>query len=190
MNAERRMMNDGGTGRQGMRPPFSAWRSARIVSVAVLLAVVAAPGCAKKEPRYPADFARYQRIDKAVDALRHAYEKKDESAFHGLLLPSLNTDKLEGQVIRDFEQYQDITLDLTIERIVIDGEQVDVFVHWQGLWKKAQGDTEQRERGHGMLRWIGTQSILLAGTDGDVPFGISTRRPEPAPPAPQGAAPK
>ncbi len=151
------------------------------LGLVALLLVAASVGCSKKEARYPADFARYQRIDKAVEALGAAYVKKDASAFHALLLPSNRVDRMEAGANKDFEMFKDITLDLSIERIVIDGDQVDVFVHWQGVWKREQEDTEQRERGHGMLRWMGTQSILLSSFDGDIPFGISSRHKDPAP---------
>jgi hypothetical protein len=156
---------------------FSRFLSLGLVA---LLLVAASVGCSKKEARYPADFARYQRIDHAVESLTKAYMKKDADAFHSLLLPNARADKIESGANKDFATFKDITLELAIERIVIDGDQIDVFVHWHGLWKPEQGDTEQRERGHGMLRWIGVQSILLAGFDGDIPFGISSRHKEPA----------
>jgi len=153
-------------------------RLSRFLSLGVvaMLLVAASVGCSKKEARYPADYQRYQRIDKAVEALVKAYVKKDASAFHALLLPSNRIDKMEVGANKDFDTFKDIALDLAIERIVIDGDQIDVFVHWHGLWKREPDDTEQRERGHGMLRWMGVQSILLAGIDGDIPFGISLRQ--------------
>lgn len=179
MNAECGRMSAGRTRRDVRRSSFITHHSSLIALLALLLAVVAAPGCSKKESRYPADFVRYQRIDQAVETLRTAYTKRDESAFRRHLLPSDRMDRLETQVARDFQDYSNITLDLTIERIVIEGEQIDVFIHWQGLWKK--DETEQRERGHGVLRLMGDKSIFLADTDGDVPFGIAGRRSQPAP---------
>jgi len=158
----------------------------RSLGCVVLLLVAVSIGCSAKEARYPADYARYQRIDKAVEALTHAYAKKDASAFHALLLPSDRVDKMEHAANKDFQTFQDITLDLSIERIVIDGDQIDVFVHWHGLWKRDQGETELRERGHGMLRWLGTQSVLLSSFDGDIPFGMSSRRVESPPPPGSG----
>lgn len=165
-------------------------RFSRVLSLGVVavLFVAASVGCSTKEARYPADYARYQRIDKAVEALGKAYVKKDASAFHALLLPSNRIDKMEAGANKDFETFKDITLDLSIERIAIDGDQIDVFVHWQGLWKREQEDTEQRERGHGMLRWLGTQSILLSSFDGDIPFGISSRHKDST--APPSASPR
>ncbi|MFM8552635.1 MAG: hypothetical protein ACKOCD_10090 [Nitrospiraceae bacterium] len=157
-----------------------AWfRSPWLVALVLVAAVV---GCSKKEARYPADYARYQRIDQTVEALGKAYVKKDASAFHALLLPSDHADKIELAATKDFETFKSIDLELSIERIVIDGEQIDVFIHWHGLWKHEQGDTEQRERGHGMLRLRGVQSVLLVGSDGDIPFGISLRHKDSAAP--------
>ena len=33
-----------------------------------------------------------------------------------------------------------------------------------------------RQRGHARLQWVGTQSILLRGVQGDLPFGMKTRQ--------------
>lgn len=148
------------------------WRSL------VCLALLAGPvlGCSTKEPRYPADHARYQKIDAAVTELQQSYAKRDLSAFRALLLPSGLLDRVEVDVAKDFDSFEEITLDLSIERIVIDGEAVDVFVHWQGKWKKKQDETGVLERGHGVLRFVGVQSILLKSVEGDVPFGMVARR--------------
>jgi hypothetical protein len=84
---------------------------------------------------------------------------------------------MELDVEKDFDAFAEITLDLSIERIFIEGETIDVYVHWQGLWKRDAADTGQRERGHGMLRLQGVHSILLQGFEGDVPFGMFRRAP-------------
>ena len=60
-------------------------------------------------------------------------------------------------------------------RRVINGEDMDVFIHWQGQWKHSPNEAGIRDRGHGMLRWTGVQSILLTGTEGDLPFGMAVR---------------
>jgi len=144
-----------------------------------LLAAVAGSvvGCGGKEPRYPADHARYQKIDAAVEGLRQAYVKRDLSGFRAWLLPSGLLDRVELDVEKDLQSFEEISLDLSVERIVINGETIDVFVHWQGVWKKNQADVGLRERGHGMLRWAGTHSILLKSAEGDLPFGMTARRP-------------
>ncbi len=147
------------------------------VLCALLGALGAVAACSQKEIRYPADHARYQRIDAAVEALRKAYVEKDRSALHRLILPVEALDRTGVDIERDFEQFEEISLDLSIERIVIEGETIQVFVHWQGNWKRKATDPGIRERGHGVLRWVGVQSILLKGVDGDLFFGMATRHP-------------
>lgn len=149
----------------------------------LLLVSLGAQGvsCSSKGPRYPADHARYERVFEAVQALQRAYVNKDLSRLHDLVLPLEPMDQLEQQVQLDFETYKEISLDLSIERIVIDGEAVDVFIHWQGQWKRSEADTGTRDTGHGKLRWVGVQSILLQGVEGDLPFGIAMRQPAQAP---------
>lgn len=153
------------------------------VTMLLALALLAGPGsgCSKKEPRYPADHDRFQRIDAAIQALKTAYVRRDLSAIQSLFLPSGKLDRVEQEIAKDFETFQEITLELSIERIVIDGDMVDVFVHWQGLWKRNEADTGLRERGHGVLRWTGEHSILLHSVEGDLPFGIASRKAESTP---------
>lgn len=133
-------------------------------------------GCAtKKEPRYPEDHNRFVRIDAAVERLRTAYVEKNLSDIEQLMVP---LDRLEtlGQDIRDdFQTFEEISLDLSIDRITVDGDTIEVFVHWQGRWKRTPTEAEIRDRGHGMLRWIGVQSILLQHVQGDLPFGMANR---------------
>jgi hypothetical protein len=169
MNVECRTMN-GRAGRLG----FSA-----LVALAVLAGTVS--GCPKKELRYPADHERFQRIDAAVEALRMAYVQKDLPTIQSLMLPSGKLDRVEQEIAKDFQTFEEITLELSIERIVINGEMIDVFVHWQGFWKRNEADAGVRERGHGVLRWMGEHSILLQSVEGDMPFGMASRKTEPTP---------
>lgn len=139
------------------------------------------PGCASKGPRYPEDFARYKRIDAAVEALRKAYVQRDLASIQALMLPLEALARVEREIGKDFQNFEEIALDFSIERISIEGETIEVFIHWQGQWKRTPADTGVRERGHGMLRWVGVQSILLKGVEGDLPFGMATRHAVPEP---------
>jgi len=93
-----------------------------------------------------------------------------------LMVPTEQIDRLQRDVDSDFESFSSIQLAFSIERIMIDGDDVDVFVHWQGLWKKDADDPGLRQRGHTRLQWVGTQSILLRGVQGDSPFGMKVRQ--------------
>ena len=133
-------------------------------------------GCSGKAIQYPEDHERYLRIDRAVESLRQAYVKKDLSDLASLMIPIDQLERLREEAQGDFETFSAITLDFAVERIMIEGDDIDVFVHWQGLWKKDADDPGLRQRGHTRLQWVGTQSILLRGVQGDSPFGIKARQ--------------
>jgi hypothetical protein len=84
--------------------------------------------------------------------------------------------KLEEEIQRDFAAYDRITLDLTIDRVMVDGTDVAVYFHWLGQWQRATDEQPLRERGHAILRLVGHQSLAVSGVDGDPPFGMADRR--------------
>ena len=105
-------------------------------------------GCGGKTIQYPEDHERYLRIDRAVESLRQAYVKKDSSDLASLMMPIDQLERLREEAQGDFETFSAITLDFAVERIMIEGDDIDVFVHWQGLWKKDPDDPGLRQRGH------------------------------------------
>jgi len=133
-------------------------------------------GCGGKKIQYPEDHERYLHIDRAVESLRQAYQKKDSSDLASLMMPIDQLNRLREEAQGDFETFSAITLDFAVERIMIEGDVIDVFVHWQGLWKKDADDPGLRQRGHTRLQWVGTQSILLREVQGDSPFGMKARQ--------------
>ena len=140
-----------------------------------ILFVPVTVGCAGKTLQYKEDHDRIVRIDQAVESLRKAYVERDRSGIEALLLPSGTLDQLQREMYSDFDTFRDIQLEFVIERILIEGDNIDVFVHWQGQWKRTPEDVGTRQRGHGRLAWVGTQSILLREAQGDLPFGMGTR---------------
>ena len=102
--------------------------------------------------------------------------KKDLSGMASLMVPMEQLERVQRDAQADFDAFQDITLNFTTERIMIDGDDIDVYVHWQGFWKKDPDDPGLRQRGHARLQWVGTQSILLRGVQGDIPFGMKSRQ--------------
>jgi len=114
-------------------------------------------------------------VVQAIKTLETAYVNKDASAFHELLLPLEKLDLLEAQVRQDFAAFSTIHLDLTVDRIVIDGDRISAFVSWQGDWQRTPQEASAQASGHGILLWSGNQVILLRGTEGDLPFGITHR---------------
>jgi hypothetical protein len=142
-------------------------------------------GCSSKTIQYPEDHERYLRIDKAVESLRQAYVKKDSSEMAALMVPMESTDRLLREAEGDFDAFHDIAMDFRVERIMIDNDDIDVYVHWQGLWKKDPEDPGIRHRGHSRFQWVGTKSVLLQGVQGDIPFGAKGRQALTNQPAPQ-----
>lgn len=154
-------------------PPAKSVRAALPI---LGLLCVALFGCSSKTLQYPEDHERYLRIDKAVESLRKAYVEKDASSLGALMVPMDGTDRLRQEAENDFETFHDIAMDFRTERIMIDNDDIDVYVHWSGLWRKDPEDPGIRHRGHSRLQWVGTKSILLVGIQGDVPFGAKGRQ--------------
>jgi hypothetical protein len=151
-------------------------RTLVLVAAAVSALSLAGSGCSSKTILYPEDHERYIRIDKAVDSLREAYVKKDSSSMAALMVPMEPTDRLLREAESDFEAFHDIAMEFRVERIMIDNDDIDVYVHWQGLWKKDPEDPGIRHRGHSRFQWVGTKSVLLQGVQGDIPFGAKGRQ--------------
>lgn len=93
-----------------------------------------------------------------------------------LMVQEGSLDALKRNAEADFEAFHSISLDFKIERIMIDGENIDVYVRWQGLWKKTAEEQGARQRGHARFQWTGTGTILLRAAQGDLPFGMKAKQ--------------
>lgn len=144
-------------------------------------------GCSSKTIQYPEEHDRLLRLDQALESLRSAYQRQDRSAFRSLLLPLDQMEELQRQAEMDFETFHAITLEFKIERVMLEKEDIDVFVNWQGTWKKDADDAGMRQRGHARLQWAGTPSILLRAVEGDLPFGMKTKQQLSEPLSPQAS---
>jgi hypothetical protein len=142
----------------------------------IVLVALALGACSSKTPQYPADHERIRGIDQAVEALRDAYQGKNPSGFRSLLKSADQLAELQRQVEEDFEAFHAISLEFKIERVLIEGDDIDVYAHWQGVWKKQADEAGVRQRGHARLQWAGTGSILLRGVQGDLPFGMKAKQ--------------
>ncbi len=145
-------------------------------SLPLLLAVILT-GCQffSSDKKFSEDHARFERIVQAVETLRSAYEQQKLDVIRKLMLPLEGFQRLEGQIQRDFDTYSTISLNVTIERIYIQGERIAVNVRWEGEWQRSPEETPVTDRGHGVWVWSGTKDILLAGVEGAMPFGKAGR---------------
>ncbi len=71
-------------------------------------------GCGGKKIQYPEDHERYLRIDRAVESLRQAYQKKDSSDLASLMMPIDQLNRLQEEAQGDFETFSAITLDFAV----------------------------------------------------------------------------
>ncbi len=150
---------------------LSSFTWALFLSLVVFMA-----GCQSKDDhKYPEDHARFERIVEAVDALRSAYEKQNLDAIRKLMLPLKGFQRLQREMQQDFATSSSISLTMTIERIYVQEAWVTVNVRWEGEWQRSPEETLVTGHGHGILVWSGTQVILLAGVEGDLPFGMASR---------------
>ena len=132
--------------------------------------------CSSDPPRYPESHARFERIVEAVRSLQNAYMAQNQEGIKDLLLPLETLERWERGIQRDFQTYSDIEIDLSIDRMVINGDLISVLISWQGEWKESPEKQSVKERGHGTLHWSGTHVILLTGVEGDLPFGMADRQ--------------
>jgi len=153
----------------------SSFSPASLIGWFVFLAM-AVGACSSKTVQYPEDHERFRRIDQAVESLRDAYQQKNRSGFQAVMLPLDQLEQLQRQAEADFDTFHAISLEFKTERIMIEGDDIDVYVHWQGVWKKDADDAGVRQRGHARLQWVGKHSILLRGVQGDLPFGMKTKQ--------------
>jgi len=147
-----------------------------VAAAGLVWAAVLTAGCSSKENRYPEDRARFVKIDKVVEEFRTAYNRRDLADIKDLMLPREVLEKATQDIQQDFLTFQEIALEWTIDRIVIEGEAIEVVVNWAGQWRKNPADAGIRERGHGILKLAGEKTVLLNGLEGDLPFGMALRR--------------
>ncbi len=148
-----------------------------LVSAALIgLVGLGAVACSKPNAINPDDAERVRKIDATVEQIRKAYTNKDPNVFQGLLMPLESLRKVEADIRRDFAAYEQISLDFTIDRVMVEGPDVAVYFHWQGQWLARGEEQPLRERGHAVLRMVGRQTLMVSAVDGDAPFGMSARR--------------
>ena len=135
-----------------------------------------AVACSTPSRVEPADAKRIRQIDAAVEQIRKAYTGKDPRGFEGLFMPLESLRRMEAAIRMDFDLYEQISLDFTIDRVMQDGPNVAVYFHWQGQWKTPGEEQPLRERGLAVFRMLGYQTLTLSAIDGDAPFGMSARR--------------
>ena len=82
----------------------------RCVAGCMLIALSLSFACAGKVIDYPEDHERLVRIDKAVEALREAYQRRDRAGFQDVMLPLEQLEQMQADAGQDFDTFQSIQL--------------------------------------------------------------------------------
>lgn len=133
------------------------------------------PACAS-DPKKPSPVVgQVSSVQKTLNQLSQAYEKKDETAFLEKLDPdSKLLDAVRAGVLEDFKQFSKADLSFVIDRVEIDEESFQTMVHWLGGWKRSSSPPVEK-RGDAVFYWIGREDPKLTEIRGDSPFGLFAR---------------
>lgn len=118
------------------------------------------------------DAVRIRKVNDFVSELKTLYEQRD------VHLPDLFSQEffiekkeVKGAILRDLERFNTISLNLSIDRVEMSGENVKISVQWNGTWKDKV--KTYREGGSMVLLASYGNVIRITGIKGDSPFGIS-----------------
>ena len=140
----------------------------------ILLAALSA--CAKKQVVKPSEESiNAKHAVKDVGEMQAAYEAKDIKG----VLSHVSQDyargyaELDTSLRKDFDAYDNISIDLRTDRVEIEGDKVKVVSHWFGKWRDKLGkDHQARGNADFVFRETGA-SFQLVDVVGDSPMGIS-----------------
>lgn len=122
------------------------------------------------------DAVRFRNIHDYVNKLKELYEQRDERVTSMFSREYLTKDLTEG-ILKDFEKFNNISLKFFIEKVEVEKGNVDITVHWNGIWK----DVEKTYiEGGSMVLMMQYEDAIsstgrIIGIKGDKPFGISKR---------------
>ncbi|MFQ5781258.1 MAG: nuclear transport factor 2 family protein, partial [Nitrospiria bacterium] len=128
----------------------------------LLLTLFLIEGCAT-DPRKPSPVSiQVTRLEEALLEVTGAYEQKDEERFFSKLDPSFHPlTRFKSQVVRDFNTFSRVDIQMTIERIQIAQESLLATVRWKGSWTANPDAPPLEKRGHALFRWTSKEDPLL-----------------------------
>ena len=116
------------------------------------------------------------RIRKTVDMvndLKANYEQHDDHILTMFSAEYLSKPEMKNAILQDIEKFNTISLNIFIDRIVIDKDMGNVTVHWNGSW----GDSIKtfREGGSAVIVIRYGDGLRVMDIKGESPFGITQR---------------
>lgn len=125
-------------------------------------------GCAEPTIKPSDDLKRIQEIDRFIITLEEFVRGREVSSIKGSFAPEAGR-TLDG-LDRAYKSIKKPGLDLVIDRIMIDGEEVRVAVHWEFRWTNSSNGNTAIVRGNATLELEGSDPLRIRSIKGDDPF--------------------
>jgi len=135
--------------------------------------MLALAGCGKDAVKPSAENLMANKALGILADMKKAYDARDMYGVLNNVSPALAGGYAEfsGRVRKDTETFPKADLDLTIDRVEVDGTKASVVFHWFGKWTDAAGKTTEG-RGNSVFTFQDAEKMTLVSITGDSPFGI------------------
>ncbi len=119
------------------------------------------------------DAMRIRNTVDMVNQLKGLYEQHDEGMLTLFSAEYISERGMKDAILQDMEKFNTISLNIFIDRIVIDKDMGNVTVHWKGSW----GDSIKtfREGGSAVIVIRYGDGLRVMDIKGESPFGITQR---------------
>jgi hypothetical protein len=125
-------------------------------------------GCSQPEIRETDDSKRIQQVDQFLKGLEGLIGARDTSSLRNAYPPE-RMREIEGldRVVRLIEAPR---MELFLDWILMDGDQVEVALHWEYRWNRSDEDGVSVRRGNATFQLDGVDVLRIRSIRGDNPF--------------------
>lgn len=143
-----------------------------LVSVGLfLLFLTPITGCSKKV-LIPEEALEIKKIVDFIHRTEEMYEQGDRELFSLFSRKYLdNNPEMKKRIEEDFFMFSHISLDVMIYRVEMRDGDMNITIHWTGLWKARE--KTYMEGGTMILVVTSNYNLLIKRIGGKSPFGIS-----------------
>ncbi|MFQ5454750.1 MAG: hypothetical protein ACE5EA_00935 [Nitrospirota bacterium] len=131
-------------------------------------------GCATDESMLVKGSVRVKRIDEIINGLEKAYNKRDINTFFSFFSSDYDDYDRLKDIFKALEIYDEIRLELFVDRILINREKISVSIYWEKKLVTAKERHIDRKSGNSLLelRVINDGEIKVKRIKGEYPFGL------------------
>ena len=124
-------------------------------------------GCEHAPVKPTEDSKRLRQIDIFIESLRQAYENRNLQSF-STMYPQGRPEDLQT-ISSLLDSIDRPRLNFTIDRIVLQGDAVQVSLHWELNWQ-SQSAGPVKQRGNALFQLTGKSELRFQAIEGDNPF--------------------